>query len=170
MFSKTSHFGIALGLLNIFFFLLQYQQNIHIKANNIYVVIMFVTTLVFMTLAIINVSKKEEEFSIRKGLQTGIGVILFGGIMFWLYQMIHAYFIETDLIDKLALAMVDDLKLNEQFSKEEVIVKIAEYKSRFKFNLFASAVLKSLFTGFFVSLIVSLVIKSKIFTNPKNPV
>ncbi len=168
MFSKTSHFGIAAGLLSIFFFLLQYQQNIHVEANNIYVVIMFIITIVLMVLAIVNVSKKSEEFSIRTGLKTGIGVILLGGIIFWVYQMIHAYFIETDLIDKLALAMVEDLKLNEQFTPEEVTVKIAEYKSRFKFNLFASAVLKSLFTGFFVSLITSLVIKSRIFTNPKN--
>ncbi|WP_046759055.1 DUF4199 domain-containing protein [Kordia jejudonensis] len=160
MFSKTSHFGIAAGLLNIFFFLLQYNQNIHIEANNIYVVIMFIVTIVLMILAIVNVSKKSEEFSIREGLKTGIGVILLGGIIFWVYQMIHAYFIETDLIDKLALAMVDDLKLNEQFSPEQVTQKITEYKSRFKFNLFSSAVLKSLFTGFFVSLITSLVIKA----------
>lgn len=170
MFSKTSHFAITAGILNIVFFLLQYRENIHIKANNIYVVFMFVATVVLMVLAIVNVSKKPEPFSIRTGLKTGIGVILLGGIMFWVYQMIHAYFIETDLIDKLAAAMVEDLGLRKDFSEEEVLVKIGEYKSRFKFNLFSSAVLKSLFTGFFVSLITSLVIKSGILTNPKKAV
>lgn len=168
MFSKTVHFGITAGLLNILFFLLQYRQNIHVEANNIYVLIMFFVTLVLMILAIVNESKKTEIFSIRVGLKTGIGVILLGGIMFWVYQMIHAHFIETDLIDKLATAMVDDLKLTEQFSPEEVTTKIAEYKSRFNFNLFASAVVKSLFTGFFVSLITSLVIKSGILKTPNN--
>ena len=168
MFSKTLHFGIAAGILNILFFLLQYRENVHVEANNIYVLIMFFATIVLMVLAIVNESKKTEVFSIRTGLKTGIGVILLGGIIFWVYQMIHAHYIETDLIDKLADAMVEDLKLNDEFKPEEVTNKIAEYKSRFNFNLFASAVLKSLFTGFFVSLVTSLVIKSGILKNPKN--
>jgi len=168
MFTKTAHFGIAAGILNILFFLLQYRQNIHVEANNMYVLIMFFITLALMIIAIVNESKKTEVFSIRTGLQTGIGVILLGGIIFWAYQMIHAHYIETDLIDKLSVAMVEDLKLNEDFTPEEVTQKIADYKSRFNFNLFVSAVVKSLFTGFFVSLITSLVIKSGILKTPNS--
>ncbi|MEM6685947.1 MAG: DUF4199 domain-containing protein, partial [Bacteroidota bacterium] len=165
MFSKTAHFGIAAGVLNILFFLLQYRQNIHVEANNIYVLIMFFITLGLMILAIVNESKKTEVFSVRTGLKTGIGVILLGGIIFWIYQMIHAHYIETDLIDKLADAMVVDLKLNEDLKPEQVAGKRADFIARFNFNLFASAVVKSLFTGFFVSLITSLVIKSGILKN-----
>lgn len=168
MFSKTAHFGIAAGILNILFFLLQYRQNIHVEANNIYVLIMFFVTLVLMILAIYNESKKTEVFSIRTGLKTGIGVILLGGIMFWIYQMIHVHYIETDLIEKLADAMVVDLRLDEEFTAEQIKGKRADFIARFNFNLFSSAVVKSLFTGFFVSLIASLVIKSGILKNPNN--
>ena len=99
-------------------------------------------------------------FSIRKGLQTGIGVILLGGIIFWLYQIVHANFIEPDYVEKLATVAQKDLQLDAQFSSEEVTEKITFYKENYKFNWFSEIVLKSLFTGFFVSLITSLVINA----------
>lgn len=162
MFSKTSHFGIALGILNILFFLLQYQQNIHTDPLNVYVIIMFPISIIFIILAILKASKesKEELFSIRKGLQTGIGVILLGGLIFWVYQIFHANFIEPDFIDKLAAAAPKNLKLNDQFTPEQITEKLASFKENYKFNLFSDIILKSLFTGFFVSLITSLVINA----------
>ena len=91
MFSKTSHFGIALGILNILFFLLQYQQNVHTDSTNIYAILLLPISVAFIVIAIVKASKNYEGelFSIRKGLQTGIGVILLGGIIFWLYQIFH---------------------------------------------------------------------------------
>ncbi|WP_420574022.1 DUF4199 domain-containing protein [Kordia sp.] len=162
MFSKTSHYGIALGILNILFFLVQYQKNIHTDSKNIFAILMLPITAIFIVLAIVKASKdyKEELFSIRKGLQTGIGVILIGGILFWLYQIIHANFIEPDYINKLATVAQEDLKLDTQFKPEEVAEKVAFFKANYKFSLFIDIVLKSLFTGFFVSLITSLVINA----------
>jgi glucan phosphoethanolaminetransferase (alkaline phosphatase superfamily) len=162
MFSKTSHYGIALGILNILFFLLQYQQNVHTDPLNVYVILMLPISVIFIILAIVKASKdyEGELFSIRKGLQTGIGVILLGGFIIWGYQIFHANFIEPDFIDKLAAAAPENLKLNEQFSPEEIIKKLALFKENYKFNLFSDVVLKSLFTGFFVSLITSLVINA----------
>ena len=162
MFSKTSHFGIALGILNILFFLLQYQQNVHTDSTNIYAILLLPISVAFIVIAIVKASKNYEGelFSIRKGLQTGIGVILLGGIIFWLYQIFHANFIEPDLVDKLAIAAQEDLKLDSQFTAEQVAEKIAFLKENYKFNWFIDIVLKSLFTGFFVSLITSLVINA----------
>ena len=162
MFSKTSHYGIALGILNILFFLVQYQQNIHLEANNIYAILMLPISVIFIVLAILKANKdwEGELFSIRKGLQTGIGVILLGGIIFWLYQIFHANFIEPDLIDKLAIAAREDLQLDSQFTPNEVDEKITFLKENYKFQWFSENVLKSLFTGFFVSLITSLVINA----------
>ncbi|WP_430409029.1 DUF4199 domain-containing protein [Kordia sp.] len=168
MFSKTSHFGIALGILNIIFFLAQYQQNIHTKPLNIYVILMMLISVIFIILAIVKASKDHEGelFSIRKGLQTGIGVILLGGLIIWVYQIFHANYIEPDFIDKLAAAAPENLQLDKQFSPEEITEKVALFKENYKFSLFSDVILKSLFTGFFVSLITSLVIKSKIFVKP----
>lgn len=162
MFSKTSHFGIALGILNILFFLLQYQQNIHTDSKNIFAILMLPISVIFIVVAILRVNKdyEGELFSIRKGLQTGIGVILLGGIIFWLYQIVHANFIEPDYVEKLATVAQKDLQLDAQFSSEEVTEKITFYKENYKFNWFSEIVLKSLFTGFFVSLITSLVINA----------
>lgn len=119
-------------------------------------------TIIMIVISIIKVSndKNSEVFSIRKGLQTGIGVVLISGIMFWAYQIIHANFIEPDYIEKLAAVAAEDLKLNEQFTPEEVQEKLALYKEHYKSSLFFENVIKSLFTGFFVSLITSLVIKA----------
>ncbi|WP_046744799.1 DUF4199 domain-containing protein [Kordia zhangzhouensis] len=162
MFSKTAHFGIALGILNIVFFLLQYQQNIHTDSKNIFAIVMLPITAIMIILSIVIASKKStgELFSIRKGLQTGIGVILIGGIMFWIYQIIHANFIEPSYIGNLAEVAQKDLKLDSQFKPEEVAEKVAFFKENYKFSLFIDIVLKSLFTGFFVSLITSLVINA----------
>lgn len=162
MFSKTSHFGITLGIILIASFVLQYQQNIHIVANNTYAILMLPVSVAFIIFSIVKVSKgsNEEGFSIRKGLQTGIGVILISGIIFWLYQVIHATFIEPDYIDKFASVAQKDLQLNEQFTPEQVQEKIKLLKENYKFAFFMEAVIKSLFTGFFVSLITSLVIKA----------
>ncbi|QHI38896.1 hypothetical protein IMCC3317_42960 [Kordia antarctica] len=162
MFSKTSHFGIALGILNILFFILQYQQNIHTDSKNIYAILMLPITVVFIILAILKANKdwEGELFSIRKGLQTGIGVILVGGLILWVYQIIHANFIEPEFINRLAAVAQEDLKLDEQFTPDQVAEKIAFFKANYKFSLFIDIVLKSLFTGFFVSLITSLVINA----------
>jgi glucan phosphoethanolaminetransferase (alkaline phosphatase superfamily) len=162
MFSKTSHYGIALGIINIIFFLVQYQQNIHTDPFNIYLIIMMLISIAFIILAILKANKdwEGELFSIRKGLQTGIGVILISGIMIWVYLIFHANFIEPDFIDKLAAAAPENLKLNDQFTPEQVTEKLASFKENYKFNLFSDNVLKSLFTGFFVSLITSLVINA----------
>ena len=162
MFSKTAHFGIALGILNILFFIIQYQQNIHTDSKNVLAITMVPISVIFIIIAIVRVNKNHEGelFSIRKGLQTGIGVILLGGIIFWLYQIVHANFIEPDYVEKLVTVAKKDLQLDSQFSPEEVTEKMAFYKEDYKFNWFIEIVLKSLFTGFFVSLITSLVINA----------
>jgi hypothetical protein len=162
MFSKTSHFGIALGILNILSFMLQYQRDIHTNSQNIFAVVMLPITAIFIVMAIVKASKdtKGELFSIRKGLQTGIGVILIGGIMFWLYQIIHVNFFEAEYVNKLAEVAREDLQLDSQFTEKEVVEKIEFFKSNYKFSLFIDIVLKSLFTGFFVSLITALVINA----------
>ena len=128
----------------------------------IYAILLLPISVAFIVIAIVKASKNYEGelFSIRKGLQTGIGVILLGGIIFWLYQIFHANFIEPDLVDKLAIAAQEDLKLDSQFTAEQVAEKIAFLKENYKFNWFIDIVLKSLFTGFFVSLITSLVINA----------
>jgi preprotein translocase subunit YajC len=162
MFSKTSHFGIALGILNILSFMLQYQRDIHTNSQNTFAIVMVPITAIFIVLAIVKASKdtQGELFSIRKGLQTGIGVILIGGIMFWLYQIIHANFFEAEYVNRLAEVAREDLQLDSQFNPKEVAEKIEFFKSNYKFSLFIDIVLKSLFTGFFVSLITSLVINA----------
>lgn len=123
-----------------------------------------------MIVAIIKVSRNGEPFSIREGLKTGIGVILLGSLMLWIYMIVHASYIETDFVDKLALVAEEDLKKTSDFSDEKIQESIKFLKSNYKFSIFIENVFKSLLSGFFFSLLASLAIKSKIFTNPKNPV
>ncbi|MGH1384171.1 DUF4199 domain-containing protein [Kordia sp.] len=170
MFSKTSHFGIALGIVLIASFVLQYKLNVHTDPKNIYSLSMFPVMAVFMIVAIIKVSRNGEPFSIREGLKTGIGVILLGSLMLWIYMIVHASYIETDFVDKLALVAEEDLKKTSDFSDEKIQESIKFLKSNYKFSIFIENVFKSLLSGFFFSLLASLAIKSKIFTNPKNPV
>ncbi|MFK7748265.1 MAG: DUF4199 domain-containing protein [Kordia sp.] len=170
MFSKTSHFGIALGFVLITSFVLQYKLNVHTDPKNVYSLAMFPVMAVFMIVAIIKVSRKEEPFSIREGLKTGIGVILLGSLMLWIYMIVHASYIETDFVDKLAVVAKNDLKENSDFTDEKIQESIKFLKSNYKFSIFIENVFKSLLSGFFFSLLASLAIKSKIFTNPKNPV
>lgn len=170
MFSKTSHFGIALGIVLIASFVLQYILNVHTDPKNIYSLAMFPVMALFMIIAIVKISRSSEDFTIREGLKTGIGVILLGSIMLWLYMIVHATYIEPDFVDKLAVVAEADLKANSDFSDEKIQESIKFLKTNFKFSIFIENVFKSLLSGFFFSLIASLVIKSKILSNPKNNV
>ena len=170
MFSKISHFGIALGCILIASFILQYKLNVHTDPQNVYSLAMFPVMAIFMILAIIRVSRNGEPFSIREGLKTGIGVILLGSLMLWIYIIIHASYVEPDFVDKLAVVAENDLRKNSDFTDEKIQESIAFLKDNFKFAIFIENVFKSLLSGFFFSLLASLAIKSKIFANPKNPV
>ncbi|MEM6717855.1 MAG: DUF4199 domain-containing protein [Bacteroidota bacterium] len=170
MFSKTSHFGIALGVILILSFMLQYKLNVHTNPENIYSLIMFPIMGLFMILAIINTSRTVDPFSIREGLKTGIGVILLGSLMLWIYIILHASYIEPDFVDQLAMVAEEDLRKNSDFTEEKIQESIKFLKDNFKFAIFIENVFKSLLSGFFFSLLASLAIKSKIFANPKNPV
>ncbi len=121
-----------------------------------------------MIVAIIKVSRNGEPFSIREGLKTGIGVILLGSLMLWIYMIVHASYIETDFVDKLALVAEEDLKKTSDFSDEKIQESIKFLKSNYKFSIFIENVFKSLLSGFFFSLLASLAIKSKITLRIKN--
>lgn len=168
MFSKTSHFGIALGIVLIASFILQYTLNVHTDPTNGYSLSMFLVMALSMILAIIKLNQNSKEFSIREGLKTGIGVILLGTLMLWIYIIIHTTYIEPDFIDKLAIAAESDLKVNSDFSDEQIQQKLTTLKTNFKFQIFIENVFKGLLIGFVISLVTSLVIKSKILSNPKN--
>ena len=168
MFSKTAHFGIALGIILIVSFILQYTLNVHTDPQNVYSLAMFPIMAIFIILAIVKVSRNGEPFSIREGLKTGIGVILLGSLMLWIYIIIHASYIETDFVDKLAVVAEQDLRKNSDFTDEKIKESITFLKDNFKFAIFIENVFKSLLSGFFFSLLTSLAIKSKIFTNPNN--
>ncbi len=168
MFSKTSHYGIALGIILIASFVLQYTLNVHTDPTNVYSLSMFLVMVLFIILAIVKVSRTDEEFSIRGGLKAGIGVILLGTFLIWIYIIIHASFIEPDFVDKLAVAAETDLQANSDFTDAEIQSKLASLKENFKFTMFVENVFKGLLTGFFVSLVTSLVIKSGILSKPKN--
>ena len=168
MFSKTSHFGIALGIVLVSSFILQYTLNVHTDPTNVYSLSMFFVMALFMILAIVKLNRNDKEFSIREGLKTGIGVILLGTLMLWIYIIIHATYIEPDFINKLAAAAENDLRVNSDFSEEEIQLKLTSLKTNFKFHIFIENVFKGLLIGFVISLVTSLVIKSKILSNPKN--
>lgn len=164
MFKKTITYSLGLGIIISGLFIIQYLKNIHTENNITYGVISLLFIMTFIFLGIKNNATKD--FQIKDGLKTGIAIAVISGIIYWIYQFMHATFIEPDFAHKiLEIKSAAYLKSFPKTTAEELLTMKKDFLEGFHFNNFVGIIVPSLFTGFVTAMISSAILKYQIQKN-----
>jgi len=161
MFKKTITYSLGLGIVISGLFIIQYLQNIHTENNLSYGVISLLFIITFIFLGIKNNASKG--FQIKDGLKTGIAIAVISGIIYWIYQFMHATFVEPDFANKiLEIKSTEYLKSFPKTTAEELATMRKDFLEGFHFNNFVGILVPSLFTGFVTAMVSSAILKYQI--------
>ncbi len=161
MLKKTITYSLALGIITTGVFILQYFNDVHINPPKIYGIVSLLSIIIIIFLGIKNNANKN--FQIKDGLKTGIAISVIGGIIFWVYQVLHVKFIEPEFIYKIQeLKFKQYLEFFPETTPEKLNTLKQEFLEGYNFNNFVGIMLPSLFTGFVTSMISSAILKYRI--------
>lgn len=165
MFKKTITYSLALGIITTSIFILQYFNDVHTNPPKIYGIVSLLSIIIIIFLGIKN--NVTKSFQIKDGLKTGIAISVIGGIIFWIYQVLHVKLIEPELIYKIQeLKFKQYLEFFPETSPEKLNTLKQEFLDGYHFNNFVGIMLPSLFTGFVTSMVSSAILKYRIQKKP----
>ncbi|MDY7393719.1 DUF4199 domain-containing protein [Aureibaculum sp. 2210JD6-5] len=154
------NYGLILGVLGIIQGLTFYAIG-NAYGNEWYkAVISIAITIVVIVLGIKEYKKRNNGFlTLGQGLKTGVGIALIASIISAIYIFIFAKFIEPDFVENIIEIQRQKFMENPNMS-EEMMDNIGENTRKY-FYLFTIGYIfiASIFIGFVVSLIASLVMK-----------
>jgi len=162
MFKKTITYSLGLGIIISGLFIIQYLQNIHTENNFTYGLISLAFIILFIFIGIKN--NATENFQLKDGLKTGIAIAVISGLIYWVYQFIHASFIEPDFANKiLEIKASEHLSNFPKTSPDDITKMKQDFLENFHFNNFVGVMIPSLFTGFVTAMISSAILKYSIY-------
>lgn len=161
--SIALNYGLILGIGLILLSVIIYAMGMAYEQDWKTGLISFVITITVIVLGIKKYKEANNGFlSLGQGLKTGMGVALIGAIISIIYTLIFMNIIEPDYLEK-SLEIGRQKMLENPNLSEEQIEQGLEMQRKFSSPAIIAAVglVWSLFLGFIVSLIGSLVMQKK---------
>ena len=155
------NYGLLLGFVSVLINVAVYAMGRHYEQDWRVGVISFIIMVVIITLGIKKYKEANGGFlSLGQGLKTGIGIALIGVVISIIYNLVFMNFIEPDFIENLLEVtrqkLIDNPKVTEEVMEAQM--KITEKMLSPVINI-GLAFAASLFFGFVISLIASLIMK-----------
>lgn len=155
-------YGLILGFVGILQSVAYYAMN-NTYGNQWYkTVISLVIMAVVIFLGIKECKKNNNGFlSLGQGLKTGIGIALVGAIISVIYTVLFAKFIEPNFVENIVEMQRQQFLENPKMT-DEMIDTMSENTRKYFYPVTIGVILiSSLFFGFVISLITSLIMQKK---------
>jgi hypothetical protein len=156
------NYGLIYGVISILFHVILYIMGKHLEQN-------WITSLfgfVLMTVVIVLGVKKFKSFnngllSIGQAIKTAIGVVVFGALVYAIYNYVFMTFVEPDTMEQ-ALELGRQ-KMIEADMSDDIIERSLEMQRKFSGPgiIGASVIIINAIFGLIVSLVVGLVMKKE---------
>ncbi|MET2984416.1 DUF4199 domain-containing protein [Aureibaculum conchae] len=155
------NYGLILGVASILLSVIIYAMGMAYKQDWKTGSISFIITIVVIILGIKKYKEANNGFlSLGQGLKTGVGIALIGAVIGIAYTLIFINVIEPDFMEKTLEISRQKMLENPNLSEDQIDQGL-EMQRKFSSPAIIAAVglVWSLFIGFVVSLIASLVMK-----------
>ncbi|WP_298546069.1 DUF4199 domain-containing protein [uncultured Aquimarina sp.] len=157
-------YSLLLGILIIIYNFLMYVTGNYTVKNLLHYLILFLLTVFSILIGLISF-KKDNNFFINLGeaLKIGIGITVFGGLLITLWEILLTKVIDPDIINQLTDVQIKKIaETSTDFTQENIDRKI-EIVEKFSspMIMLLIALLEDIIVGFFLSLIIGLIIRKK---------
>ena len=155
------NYGLILGFVSILYHVILFAMGKHLEGGAVVMLISIAITAVFIVLGL----KKYKEannglLSLGQGLKTGIAIAMISVVIYIIYTMIFMYVISPESVEHGMEIARQKLMENPNMSEEQ-IEQALEMQKKFSGPAFLIPIMliMSLFIGFVISLIASLIMK-----------
>ena len=155
------NYGIILGFVSILISVALYATGMTYKQDWKTGSIGFIVTVVIIVMGIKKFKEANGGFlSVGQGLKTGVGIALIGSVISIIYLMVFMNYIEPDYMEK-SLEVAREKLMENQSLSEDQVEQALEIQKNFSSPAIIAAVglIWSIFLGFIISLITSLIMK-----------
>ena len=157
------NYGLILGFASILFHVILFALGKHLEQDWKMSVVSFLITTVVTVLGIKKFKEANNGFlTLGQGLKTGLSIVMISAVIYVVYQLIFMYVISPEAIDQ-ALEIARQKMLENPNLTDEQIEQAVEMQKKFSGPAFIVPIILifSLFIGFIISLIASLVMQKK---------
>ncbi|WP_162144476.1 DUF4199 domain-containing protein [Aquimarina latercula] len=156
-------YGAFLGVISVIFSLVIYLTGYYTNQNLFHYLILFLIIVFSNMLGLIAYKKKNEFISLKEALKIGIGITMLGGLIAILWKIMLMQVIDPEIITQLENKQIKRIaEVSKDLTQENIDRKIAiTQKFTSPLVLIGIAIVENFFIGFFLSLIVGLVIRKK---------
>ncbi|WP_299313708.1 DUF4199 domain-containing protein [uncultured Aquimarina sp.] len=157
-------YSLVLGILIIIYSFLTYITGNYTVKNLFHYLILFLITIFSILVGLISFKRDNDFFiSLGEALKIGIGITVFGGLIVTLWEILLTKVIDTEIITQLEDNQIKKIaETATDFTQENIERRIAITK---KFTsptvMLSIALLEDTIVGFFLSLIIGLIIRKK---------
>jgi len=155
------NYGLILGFASILFHVILFALGKHLEQDWKNMVISLVITTVIVVLGIKKFKETNNGFlSLGQGLKTGIAIALISTVIYIIYTLLFMNVIAPESMEQ-ALEIARQKLLDNPAMSEDQIEQAIEMQKKFSGPAFLIPVMLifSLFIGFVISLIASLIMK-----------
>ena len=155
------NYGLFLGIISILISVANYAMGKAYEQDWKIGLLSFIVMAVIITLGIKKFREANGGFlSLGQGLKTGIGIALIAAVIGIIYNMIFMNFIEPDFMEKMMEVTRENLLDNPNLSEEMIDQQMEIVKKMSSPAINAGiALIASVFFGFIISMVASLVMK-----------
>lgn len=157
-------FGLILGMLIISINTFLYLQDSLIDRSSFFSILTTVLILLITVLGIYFFKRKNNSIiSLGQALKVGVGISLFGGLLFITWYILLVNVFDPDFTNKIEANELRQLAEESLTITEEQIEKKQESTQKItsSFIIFAINIFEHLFYGFVISLIAGLILQKK---------
>jgi len=155
------NYGLILGFISILFHVALFAMGKHLEQNTAVMLISIAITALILVLGIKKYKEANEGFlTLGQGLKTGIAIAMISSIIYIIYTLVFMNFIAPESMEQ-GLEIARQKLLENPNMSEDQIEQALEMQKKFSGPAFLIPVMLifSLFIGFVVSLIASLIMK-----------
>jgi len=157
-------YGLFLAMSIIIYSLVKYVSGNYTHTNLFHYLYLFFVTLLNIIAGLVIFKRNNDHcISLKEALKIGTGIVVFGGILITIFEIVLIHIIDTNIIDQINEDTYKKIaERSGDFSKENIDRKrnIVEKHTSPSIK-FLRALTEDLIVGFLFSLITGLIIRKK---------